>query len=297
MATCIDKCLGIFIGLCIITGLAFLVYGFITTRGLTKQRAYRSLANKRHDVKFFAGTGGQSKNGMYQNNIDNKFGGGGAGGVVITSSIFNVPKIKAGDGIFGLDGKPPSGLGGEGFGAGGGGAGLWKDGSYYLCGGNGAQGFVYVVEDKRLITLTTDYEAVGDSYQFILMGGGGAGGLGSYTNPLFAGNGGCSGHITITPPIKTYKGQKFKIVIGNGGVCVQNQDKPLLSKSNNGEDTKIVENGKLIAIAKGGLSGNNKSSTSLKKNCGSAMGGLNSIIGYGGKISDNLIKKLNTIAN
>ena len=147
-------------------------------------------------------------------------GGGGAGGIVINNDTY----LTAGIGQISMS-SSGGGSGGKGYGAGGGGGGAGLStfkgiGTQYI-GGNGTQGFVYIVEEDKLFT--TDIQNyipqyIG-TYTFILMGGGGCGGSGISTSG-FPGNGGDAGQIII----KKIKGitaeTKINITIGQGGKII-----------------------------------------------------------------------------
>lgn len=227
--------------------------------------------SKSSQTIFKSGTGGKASFNNVPGKFQNTCGGGGAGGLLINDQL---PVKSATEGVNGLSGNPPSGLGGIGFGAGGGGAGFLINGSYSPIGGSGANGFVYIVEDKVLITTSQTYIAKKTTYKFIAMGGGGAGGLGGYLS-TFCGNGGCSGNI-INTSISVALNSVLTITIGQGGVCVQNTTVPTLSSSSPGGDTTIQNSdGTVLITAKGGLSGGDVNGPNiLTSSCGSAIGGL-----------------------
>ena len=193
-------------------------------------------------IKFSAG-----KAGIADVNYPNS-GGGGAGGILASgytpiSNSANIPRYYG-----------AGGSNGEGFGSGGGGGGNWNS-LKSQTGGEGNQGFVYIVEDDNLITESGVYETTSDGeYTIIMMGGGGAGGGFTSLN-----SGGSSGHIIKTKiNIHTHKDiddnkytDKIKIKIGKGG-----KQATTVFPAENGYPTIIkTHNNKYIAL--GGDAGSN----------------------------------------
>ena len=142
-------------------------------------------------------------------------GGGGAGGIV------NVINDNYAGSLFGTDGqisiRNPGGGGGAGYGCGGGGAGSSIFNKTYV-GGDGTQGFVYIVEEDKFVTtdLTGYNPKYTGTYTFILLGGGGCGGNGY---PV-SGNGGDAGQLIIKKVRGVSITSKINITIGQGGKIV-----------------------------------------------------------------------------
>ena len=218
---------------------------------------------------FIAGKGGRAAFTNDTSGFQEVCGGGGAGGLIfVKNNIPILPTDKATQGevnrkindveINGLDANPPTGLGGEGFGAGGGGA-KFNIGGANPLGGRGADGFVYLIEDDAFITTDQIYKAKRTKYNAIAIGGGGAGGIGN--NGFFGGftgTGGSAGNVSnsIIPDVDI--GSDIKITIGKGGVCDGTKKPPT---SSNGGDTivsvynSISKKDDILLDAKGGISG------------------------------------------
>lgn len=153
------------------------------------------------------------------------YGGAGAGGIVITSTTATIQNPVGSEGQSANGGA--GGYGGVGFGAGGGGGGIWF-GGMNLNGGNGTQGFVYIVELDLLFTSSSTYKIpTSGKYQFILMGGGGSGSGGTSV-----GNGGSCGDILRFTKNNIAANTTITITIGLGGIGSVT--------GNNGGDTIIV---------------------------------------------------------
>jgi hypothetical protein len=229
-----------------------------------------------------------------------QWGGGGAGGIVISG--VESPSVSSGNTT---QNGGAAGFNGTGFGAGGGGGGFWWTYGWQT-GGAGSPGFVYIIEDNKLITTigtSTYYPLSNGYYTFILMGGGGAGAGFTPDN-----SGGCSGSI--------YKAQLLLkttdvlvINVGAGG----SQATSTIPAGNGGNTTVYLETTLLKAV--GGLGGgvteystfttigtlttnfnnpNTNSSASLggnscKYSTGTAQGGT-----PGGVISNSLINAMNS---
>lgn len=206
---------------------------------------------------FIAGKGGRAAFTTDSMSFENVCGGGGAGGLIFVNqnNVQILPVNKATEGDGGLSGNPPSGLGGEGFGAGGGGAKFNIGGSKPL-GGRGADGFVYLIEDNAFITSDQVYKAKRNTYTAIMMGGGGAGGLGDNDSfEGFTGTGGSSGILSITE-FDVNLNSDITISIGKGGICRDNPDK--IRTSSDGGNTVIdyiINNSRDTIVAEGGASG------------------------------------------
>jgi hypothetical protein len=196
-------------------------------------------------LQFNAGNGGNISSIFNPNG--KLWGGGGAGGIIIsgiTSSAVSSGNTTQNCGAAGFNGT--------GFGAGGGGGGNWcGSGSPYgwQTGGAGTPGFVYIVEDNKLVTTvgSTPYSPPSSgSYTFIIMGGGGAGA--GYTSNN---SGGCSGSIyKFTLTLNTT--DVVSITVGAGGTQATRT-----TSAGNGGNTTVSLSGPLIRSFKavGGIAG------------------------------------------
>lgn len=184
---------------------------------------------------FSAGAGGIAGSGYYP-------GGGGAGGVLVyDNGTLLTPSSgsTAGGGANGGGG----GTGGGSFGAGGGGGGYWF-GVGPLPGGDGANGFVYMMTNSAeyFTQTSTSYTFTSTgSVRILLMGGGGGGGNNSVTNSRGGGGGG-AGYLQ-TYNLTVTAGTVATIAVGGGGSGASSYD---------GGTTSIVINGSTYSASGGG---------------------------------------------
>jgi len=142
-------------------------------------------------------------------------GGGGAGGILTNNSNIILSATK-GESSY----NTPGGGGGGGYGSGGGGAGASTVNAIFI-GGNGSQGFVYILEEDKLFTenIQNYTPLFSKTYTFIVLGGGGCGGS-SYANTGISGNGGDAGQLIIKKIRGITNTTKINITIGQGGKVV-----------------------------------------------------------------------------
>ena len=202
---------------------------------------------------FSAGSGGAG--GVAGTNYYN--GGGGAGGVVVSGQS---PTQTAGDGGGANGGK--GGAHGVGFGAGGGGGGFWFSVSG-LDGGDGANGFAYLLTNGAELfyqTGTTYTFTTSGSVHILLMGGGGGGQVGT---GALGGTGGNAGYIQ-TYTVTVQAGWTATITIGAAGTKgTYGGPTPTA-----GGTTSVVINGNTYSAAGGGYGANGPQLTT-----GSSQGG------------------------
>lgn len=140
--------------------------------------------------------------------------GGGAGGVVVTRTngqTGTVEPTRPGYYFPGFDG--------DGFGAGGAGMGEIGSGSWYMTGGHGAPGFVYILGNGTEVFTETDQTYTVPQtgpLVILLMGGGGGGGL-YYSRTAHTAGGG-AGYITAVTVASVAAGTVLTITVGTGGI-------------------------------------------------------------------------------
>ena len=142
--------------------------------------------------------------------ISNNGGGGGGAGGIFTNDYKDILIATPGQ-----NGSVPGGGGGGGYGSGGGGAGA---STVDKIGGNGIQGFVYILEEDKLFTenIQNYTPLFSKTYTFIILGGGGCGGSSS-ANSGISGNGGDAGQLIIKQIRGITNTTKINITIGQGG--------------------------------------------------------------------------------
>ena len=141
-------------------------------------------------------------------------GGGGAGGI-FTNDYKNILSATSGEKGYNVPGG-----GGGGYGSGGGGAGASTVDKIFI-GGNGTQGFVYILEEDKLFTenIQNYTPLFSKTYTFIVLGGGGCGGSSS-ANSGKSGNGGDAGQLIVKKIKGITNTTKINITIGQGGKVV-----------------------------------------------------------------------------
>jgi hypothetical protein len=145
--------------------------------------------------------------------VSNNGGGGGGAGGIFTNDYKDILIATPGQ-----NGSIPGGGGGGGYGAGGGGAGA---STVDKIGGNGTQGFVYILEEDKLFTenIQNYTPLFSKTYTFIILGGGGCGGSSS-ANSGISGNGGDAGQLIVKQIRGITNTTKINITIGQGGKVV-----------------------------------------------------------------------------
>lgn len=225
-------------------------------------------------IIFTAGNAGLSSNnnaaiscpGTDCKKYPGNLGGGGAGGIIVSG----ITSPIATSGNVGVNGGG-AGSNGIGFGSGGGGGGYWHGNGWVACGG-GNKGFVYIVEDNKLIATSGTYTPLSSGiYTFILMGGGGSGGFGS------SNFGGSSGNI-LKKQLTLENTDTINITIGNGGASG--------NASTPGENTQVVVNGSTLT-ALGGQSLLPSSITAQTTTFNMLISGTNTSSAIGGNPSQN----------
>jgi hypothetical protein len=200
-------------------------------------------------------------------------GGGGAGGIVINDN-------------FSITARNANGYGGTGYGAGGGGGG-YNFNNIGNDGGNGSSGFVYIIEEDKVITdnLVNYTPIFYGSYTFVIMGGGGGGGKGY----PYSGNGGDSGQIVIQKIRGISNETKISINIGAGGTSyIKGGDTIVTCKLKPTEADLVVK-----ALGANPGNSNNKPNEQNYDPVPSS-GGLPSE--QGGAIGDDIINNMNSIS-